>query len=142
MRIAEQAERNYARFVDRWKTRPDKNGGASASIRQGPTELPGGACSRHTTLRYEIARARKIYHAMRTQSDLLGDGHGRGPQGAGGFRRRRLGPQVPAIAQSSRRNWEHVIPFFAFSVAVRRVIYTMDEIDERSLGGDRLAVFP
>jgi transposase len=26
MRIAEQAERNYARFVDCWKTRPDKNG--------------------------------------------------------------------------------------------------------------------
>jgi len=25
MRIAEQAERNYARFVDRWKTRPGKN---------------------------------------------------------------------------------------------------------------------
>jgi transposase len=39
MRIAEQAERNYARFVDRWKTRPDKNGCASASIWQGPTEL-------------------------------------------------------------------------------------------------------
>ena len=30
----------------------------------------------------------------RTQSNLPGDGRGRGPQGAGGFRRRRLGPQI------------------------------------------------
>jgi Transposase and inactivated derivatives len=30
----------------------------------------------------------------RTQSDLAGDGRGRDAQGAGGFRRRRLGPQV------------------------------------------------
>ena len=30
----------------------------------------------------------------RTQGDLPGDGRGRGPQGAGGFRHRRLGPQV------------------------------------------------
>jgi putative transposase len=34
------------------------------------------------------------------------------------------GQQVPAIAQSRRRNWQHVIPFFAFPVAVRRLIYT------------------
>ena len=65
----------------------------------------------------------------RTQSDLPGDGRGRGPQGAGGFRRRRLGPQVSAIAQSWRRNWEHVIPFFAFPVAVRRIIYTTNAIE-------------
>ena len=30
------------------------------------------------------------------------------------------GRKYPAIAQSWRRNWEHVIPFFAFPVAVRR----------------------
>jgi len=34
------------------------------------------------------------------------------------------GRKYPAIAQSWRRNWEHVIPFFAFPVAVRRIIYT------------------
>ena len=43
------------------------------------------------------------------------------------------GRKYPAIAQSWRRNWEHVIPFFAFPVAVRRIIYTTDEIDKRLL---------
>jgi putative transposase len=43
------------------------------------------------------------------------------------------GRKYPAIAQSWRRNWEHVIPFFAFPVAVRRIIYTTDEIDKRNL---------
>jgi putative transposase len=33
------------------------------------------------------------------------------------------GKKYPAIAQSWRRNWEHIIPFFAFPVAVRRIIY-------------------
>ena len=41
------------------------------------------------------------------------------------------GKKYPAIAQSWRRHWEQVIPFFAFSVAVRRIIYTTDEIDKR-----------
>ena len=43
------------------------------------------------------------------------------------------GRKYPAIAQSWRRNWEQVIPFFAFPVAVRRIIYTTDEIDKRNL---------
>jgi putative transposase len=34
------------------------------------------------------------------------------------------GQKYPAIAQSWRRNWERVIPFFAFPEAVRRIIYT------------------
>ena len=34
-----------------------------------------------------------------------------------------------AIARSWRRNWEHVIPFFAFPVAVRRIIYTTNAIE-------------
>ena len=33
------------------------------------------------------------------------------------------GQKYPAIAQSWRRNWERVIPFFAFPEAVRRIIY-------------------
>lgn len=49
------------------------------------------------------------------------------------------GRKHPAIAQSWRRNWEHVIPFFAFPVAVRRIIYTTDEIDKRLLR--RRAIF-
>lgn len=40
------------------------------------------------------------------------------------------GQRYPAIAQSWRRNWEHVVPFFAFPEAVRRIIYTTDEMDK------------
>jgi Transposase, Mutator family len=40
------------------------------------------------------------------------------------------GRKYPATAQSWRRHWEQVIPFFAFPVAVRRIIYTTDEIDK------------
>jgi putative transposase len=35
--------------------------------------------------------------------------------------------KYPAIAQSWRRNWEAVIPFFAFPAEVRKIIYTTDE---------------
>src|SRR5271154_1768190 len=39
------------------------------------------------------------------------------------------GRKYPAIAQSGRRNWEHVIPLFAFPVAVRRIISTTNAIE-------------
>jgi putative transposase len=39
------------------------------------------------------------------------------------------GRKYPAIAQSWRRNWTQVIPFFAFPVAVRRIIYTTNAIE-------------
>lgn len=39
------------------------------------------------------------------------------------------GQKYPSIAQSWRRNWVHVIPFFAFPVAVRRIIYTTNAIE-------------
>lgn len=45
------------------------------------------------------------------------------------------GRKYPAIAQSWRRNWSEVIPFFAFLEPVRRMIYTTDEIDKRFLSG-------
>ena len=38
------------------------------------------------------------------------------------------GKKYPSIAQSWRRNWEQVIPFFAFPEAVRRIIYTTNAI--------------
>jgi len=37
--------------------------------------------------------------------------------------------KIPAIAQSWRRNWEQVIPFFAFPAAVRLIIYTTHAIE-------------
>src|SRR6202165_1863097 len=39
------------------------------------------------------------------------------------------GKKYPAIAQSGRGHWEQVIPFFAFPIAVRRIIYTTNDIE-------------
>lgn len=39
------------------------------------------------------------------------------------------GRKYPAIAQSWRRNWEAVIPFFAFPGEVRKIIYTTNAIE-------------
>jgi putative transposase len=39
------------------------------------------------------------------------------------------GQKYPAIAQSWRRNWPEVIPFFAFPDEVRRIIYTTNAIE-------------
>jgi putative transposase len=39
------------------------------------------------------------------------------------------GRRYPAIAQSWRRNWQQVVPFFAFPESVRRIIYTTNAIE-------------
>jgi putative transposase len=39
------------------------------------------------------------------------------------------GQRYPAIVQSWRRNWQHVVPFFAFPESVRRIIYTTNAIE-------------
>ena len=39
------------------------------------------------------------------------------------------GQKYPAIAQSWRRNWPEVIPFFAFPDDVRRIMYTTNAIE-------------
>jgi putative transposase len=39
------------------------------------------------------------------------------------------GQKYPAIAQSWRRHWDQVIPFFAFSPPIRRIIYTTNAIE-------------
>ena len=39
------------------------------------------------------------------------------------------GRKYPAIAQSWRRNWEAVIPFFVFPTEVRTIIYTTNAIE-------------
>jgi len=39
------------------------------------------------------------------------------------------GKRYPAIAQSWRRNWPEVVPFFAFPDDVRRIIYTTNAIE-------------
>jgi putative transposase len=49
------------------------------------------------------------------------------------FDRSPVGRKYPAIAQSWKRNWEQVIPFFAFAREVRRILYTTNAIE--SLNG-------
>jgi len=39
------------------------------------------------------------------------------------------GQKFPTVVASWRRAWPHVIPFFAFPPAVRRVIYTTNAIE-------------
>ena len=39
------------------------------------------------------------------------------------------GEKYPAVTDSWRRRWEEVIPFFAFSPEVRRIIYTTNAIE-------------
>ena len=39
------------------------------------------------------------------------------------------GRKYPMIAQSWRRNWEQVVPFFAYPQEVRRIIYTTNAIE-------------
>ena len=45
------------------------------------------------------------------------------------FDRGSWGRKYPAIAQSWRRNWEQVIPFFAFAPEVRTILYTTNAIE-------------
>ena len=39
------------------------------------------------------------------------------------------GKRYPAIGQAWRRSWEHVIPFFAFAPAIRKMIYTTNCVE-------------
>lgn len=45
------------------------------------------------------------------------------------FDRGPWGRKYPAIAQSWRRHWEQVIPFFAFAPEVRKILYTTNAIE-------------
>lgn len=66
------------------------------------------------------AALRAIYTAPSAEAaaDAL-EGFARGPWGA----------KFPTIVASWRRAWPHVIPFFAFPPAVRRVIYTTNTLE-------------
>jgi putative transposase len=39
------------------------------------------------------------------------------------------GKRYPAIGQAWRRSWEHVVPFFAFAPAIRKMIYTTNCVE-------------
>jgi len=57
-----------------------------------------------------------------------GERRGRRP-GAVAFEVGRWGQRYPPIVASWRRNWERVIPFFAYPQDVRRVLYTTNAIE-------------
>jgi putative transposase len=71
--------------------------------------------------RKSVAQAlRTVYRAIDADTGQAAlDAFAQGPWGA----------KYPAIAQSWRRNWELVIPFFAFPEGVRRIIYTTNAIE-------------
>jgi putative transposase len=67
-----------------------------------------------------VAALKAIYKAKNAEEGLRAlDDFDAGP----------WGKRYPAIAQSWRRNWQNVIPFFTFPEAVRRMIYTTDAIE-------------
>jgi putative transposase len=66
------------------------------------------------------AALKSIYHAeSATTAQARLEEFDRGPWGR----------KYPAIAQSWRRNWEQVIPFFAFAPEVRTILYTTNAIE-------------
>lgn len=74
--------------------------------------------------RKSIASAlRSVYRAQSAEAGLAG------LAALDAFEAGHWGQKYPAIAQSWRRHWDQVIPFFAFSEAIRRIIYTTNAIE-------------
>ena len=83
-------------------------------------------------IRYSLAHAswkerKELAGALRPiyQADTLEEAE----EALDGFEVGSLGRKFPAIVRSWRRNWTQVIPFFAFSKPIRRVIYTTNAIE-------------
>lgn len=67
-----------------------------------------------------VAALRAIYRAQDAEAGLKAlEDFDAGPWGR----------RYPAIAQSWRRNWSQIVPFFAFPESVRRIIYTTNAIE-------------
>ena len=71
-----------------------------------------------------VAELRKIYRAADAEA---------GRKALEAFEDSLWGRKYPAIGQIWRRQWEQIIPFFAFAPDVRKIIHTTDEIDKRNL---------
>ena len=83
-------------------------------------------------IRYSLAHAswrerKELAGALRPiyQADTLEEAE----EALDGFEAGSWGRKFPAIVRSWRRNWTQVIPFFAFSKPIRRVIYTTNAIE-------------
>jgi putative transposase len=67
-----------------------------------------------------VPELRAIYRAQDAEAGLAAlEAFEVGPWGA----------KYPAVAPAWRRNWDRVIPFFAFPEAVRRIVYTTNSIE-------------
>ena len=67
-----------------------------------------------------VPELRAIYRAQDAEAGLAAlEAFKVGPWGA----------KSPAVAPAWRRNWDRVIPFFAFPEAVRRIVYTTNSIE-------------
>jgi putative transposase len=67
-----------------------------------------------------VPELRAIYRAQDAKAGLAAlEAFETGPWGA----------KYPAVAPAWRRNWDRVIPFFAFPEAVRRIVYTTNSIE-------------
>ena len=83
-------------------------------------------------IRYSLAHAswkerKELAGALRPiyQADTVEEAE----EALDGFEASSWGRKFPAIVRSWRRNWTQVIPFFAFSKPIRRVIYTTNAIE-------------
>ena len=83
-------------------------------------------------IRYSLAHAswkdrKELASALRPiyQADTVE----KAEEALGAFEAGPWGRKFVAIGRSWRRNWEQVIPFFAFSAPIRRVIYTTNAIE-------------
>jgi putative transposase len=70
--------------------------------------------------KFVAAELKSIYRAVSAQAAA---------EALAAFEAGPWGQRYPAIAASWRRNWERVIPFFAYPPDVRRVLYTTNAIE-------------
>ena len=74
--------------------------------------------------KHVAAELKSIYRAVNAETAA---------QALSAFEAGRWGQRYPPIGASWRRNWERVIPFFAYPQEVRRVLYTTNAIESLNM---------
>ena len=69
----------------------------------------------------------------RFEADLHGADGGSRRTGTGNGSRRKWDRTHPTISQVWRRNWDRVIPFFAYPAEIRKVIYTTNAVESLNM---------
>jgi putative transposase len=73
------------------------------------------------------ARRKAVATALRPVYTAINEAAAR--EALAAFEQSEWGTQYPTIAAAWRRNWERIIPFFAFRPEIRKVIYTTNAIE-------------